>query len=79
MEGEVRIWKIGRQTQVMEASLKEHRGRVNDIKIKKNDEMAVSASSDGSCIIWDLKSFTRCICFFESTLFKQVVYHPDES
>lgn len=79
MEGEVRIWKIGRQTQTMEASLKEHRARVNDIKIKKNDEMAVSASSDGSCIIWDLKSFTRCICFFESTMFKQVVYHPDES
>lgn len=63
----------------MEASLKEHRARVNDIKIKKNDEMAVSASSDGSCIIWDLKTFTRCICFFESTMFKQVVYHPDES
>jgi WD40 repeat protein len=79
MEGEVRVWKIGRQTQVMEASMKEHRARVNDIKVRKNDEMAVSASSDGSCIIWDLKTFTRCICFFESTMFKQVVYHPDES
>jgi WD40 repeat protein len=54
----------------MEASMKEHRARVNDIKIKKNDEMAVTASSDGSCIIWDLKTFTRCICFFESTMFK---------
>lgn len=31
MEGEVRIWKIGSQTQIMEASLKEHRGRVSDI------------------------------------------------
>lgn len=40
---------------------------------------AVSASSDGSCIVWDIKSFTRIICLFESTLFKQVVYHPDES
>merc|ERR1719161_66417 len=28
-EGEVRLWRIGRQTQVMEASLKEHRGRVD--------------------------------------------------
>jgi len=37
MEGEVRIWRIGRQTQIMEASLKEHRGRVADIKINRSD------------------------------------------
>ena len=37
MEGEVRIWRIGRQTQIMEGSLKEHRGRVSDIKINKKD------------------------------------------
>ncbi|MCP3662469.1 MAG: hypothetical protein GY696_08250 [Gammaproteobacteria bacterium] len=79
MEGEVRIWRIGRQTQVMEASLKEHRGRVADIKINSQDTQAVSASFDGSCIIWDLKSHTRMMCFFESTMFKQVLYHPDES
>jgi WD40 repeat protein len=28
MNGEIRIWKINKQSQVMEASLKEHRGRV---------------------------------------------------
>jgi WD40 repeat protein len=37
MEGEVRIWRIGRQTQHMEASLKEHRSRVNDVHINKGD------------------------------------------
>jgi WD40 repeat protein len=37
MEGEVRIWKIGSQTQIMEASLKEHRGRVSDIRVGKNE------------------------------------------
>lgn len=79
MEGEVRIWRIGKQTQIMEASLKEHRGRVADIKINKNDTQAVSASYDGSCIIWDLRNHTRVMCFFESTMFKQVVYHPDEA
>ena len=31
--GEVRIWKIGTQTQIMTASLKEHRGRVSDVRI----------------------------------------------
>lgn len=63
----------------MEASLKEHRGRVADIKVNKNDTQAVSASYDGSCIIWDIKNHTRCMCLFESTMFKQVAYHTDES
>lgn len=78
-EGEVRVWVIGKQTQTMKASMKEHRGRVWSIQVKKNNDQAVSASSDGSCIIWDLKTFTRVICLFESTLFKQVLYHPEES
>ncbi|KAL4465728.1 hypothetical protein ABPG72_015129 [Tetrahymena utriculariae] len=78
-EGEVRVWVINKQTQVMKASMKEHRGRVWSIQVKKNNDQAVSASADGSCIIWDLKTFTRLMCLFESTLFKQVLYHPEES
>lgn len=79
MEGEVRIWRIGESTQTMDASLKEHRNRVWCIKLKADDSQAVSASADGSCIIWDLATKTRCLCLFESTLFKSIVYHPDES
>jgi WD40 repeat protein len=79
MEGEVRLWRIGTQTQVMECSLKEHRGRVSDIQVTRNDTQAVSASYDGSCIIWDLIQHVRIKCLFESTMFKQVVYLPDES
>lgn len=79
MEGEVRVWRIGRQTSTMDASLKEHRGRVWCIRIRADDSQAVSASSDGSCIIWDLATKTRSLCLFESTMFKNLVYHPDES
>ncbi|OMJ85317.1 hypothetical protein SteCoe_13415 [Stentor coeruleus] len=79
MEGEVRIWRIGKQTQTMEASMKEHRGRVWAIQLNKTNDLAVSASSDGSCIVWDLRTHTRLTCLFESTMFKQVLYHPDES
>lgn len=78
-EGEVRVWRIGKQTQTLEASMKEHRGRVWSIKMSNNDEQAVSASADGSCIIWDLNNFSRILAFFESTLFKQVLFHPDGS
>jgi WD40 repeat protein len=79
MEGEVRVWKVLRQTQVMEVSLKEHRGRVWCIKLKEDNSLAVSASSDGSCIVWDLTTKTRALCLFESTMFKNLLYHPDES
>lgn len=79
MEGEVRVWKIGSQMQQMEASLKEHRGQVWAIILRNDDSSAVSASSDGSCIVWDLSTKTRSMCLFESTMFKSIVYHPDES
>jgi WD40 repeat protein len=79
MEGEVRVWKVLRQTQVMEVSLKEHRGRVWCIRLKEDNSLAVSASSDGSCIVWDLTTKTRALCLFESTMFKNLCYHPDES
>lgn len=79
MSGELRIWKIGYQCQTMEASLKEHRGRVWSIVINNLDDRATSASADGSCIIWNIKNFTRIACMFETTMFKQLVLHPDMS
>jgi WD40 repeat protein len=78
-EGEIRIWRVGRQTQIMEGSLKEHRSQVSDVKINAADTQAVSSSFDGSTIIWDIVNCTRIMCLFESTMFKQVLYHPDES
>lgn len=77
-EGEIRVWKITKQTQVMEASLKEHRGRVWSIQINKDNTQAVSASGDGSTIIWDIKTYSRIICLFESTAFKQALFNPEE-
>lgn len=77
--GQVRVWEIGLYTQKMVASMKEHRGPVNSIKISSDDRKCVSASSDGSCIVWSLDSFIRDACFFASTQFKSVLYHPDQS
>ena len=47
------------------------------MNFKKNP--AISASADGSLIVWDLVAFTRVMCLFEKTMFKQVLYHPDEA
>ena len=78
-EGLVRVWRIGKQSQALEASMKDHRGAVNAIRIRRSDDECVSASSDGSCIIWDLRTYRRRMSLFANTFFKSVVYHPDES
>lgn len=79
MNGEIRIWKIGKQNQTLDVSLKEHRGRVWSICLNSLNDRAISASADGSCIIWDIKNYVRIACMFESTMFKQLTFYPDDS
>ena len=80
MKGEVRVWKVSRSHQELSVSLKEHRARVWSLAVRTEDDArAVTASADGSCIIWDLVKKCRLICIFESTVFKGAAYHPDFS
>jgi len=78
-EGRVRIWKITPTHQAMIISLKEHRGPINSIKVNGDSSQCISASADGSCIIWDLNKYVRLNALFESNVFESVLYHPDES
>jgi len=78
-DGRVRVWKINASSQQMESTLKEHRGTVNCIRVMKDNTQCVSASSDGSCIVWDLVNFLRLKAMFANTNFKSILYHPDES
>ena len=78
-DGRVRVWKVSQSKQTMEATLKEHRGPVNCIRVMKDNTQCVSASSDGSCIVWDLVNFLRLNAMFANTNFQAIVYHPDES
>ena len=54
-------------------------GLITDIKIRRNDTECVSASTDGTCIIWDLTRFVRNQILFANTVFRQVSYRPDEA
>ena len=54
-------------------------GVVTCIKIRANNLECVSASDDGTCIIWDLNRFVRNQIIFANTLFKAVCYQPDET
>ncbi|XP_059937269.1 cilia- and flagella-associated protein 52 isoform X3 [Mesoplodon densirostris] len=77
-EGEVRVWQIGHQTQKLEEALKEHKSTVSCIRVKKSNEECVTASTDGTCIIWDLVHLRRNQMILANTLFQCVCYHPEE-
>lgn len=78
-EGKVRVWNITSATQSMAVSLKEHRGSVNCIRMNRDGTQCVSASADGSCIVWDMERYVRITAFFEQNMFESILYHPDES
>lgn len=78
-EGRVRVWNVTSSHQAMVASLKEHRGPINCIKVNHDSTQCISASADGSCIIWDLVRYVRITALFEPNVFESVLYHPDES
>ena len=59
--------------------MKEHKGTVTSIHIRRNHLECVSSSSDGSCIVWDLTRFVRNQVLFAPSFFKAVKYYPDES
>jgi len=90
-EGFVRVWRIGYDSQCMVASMKEHHNVSNTITVLRGTpslQEFVSASSDGSCIVWTIdeherlsgesrpKRHTSC---FSNTFFLGAELHPDGS
>ena len=75
--GHVRVWSIERSVQRMLSSMKEHQQRVNALVVDAGDEQCISASNDGSAIIWSLVRYTRVACLFSPTQFKSLSYHPE--
>ena len=78
-DGNVRVWKVSASHQTMIHSMKEHRREVHSVMCNQDGTRAVSSSSDGSCIIWDIKQGIRINALFEPTIFSHALIHPDES
>ena len=61
-EGQVRVWEVSVKGQYMKEALKEHKGAVTCIKIRKNDEEVCACV----CIIWlhavDLSPISSTVC-----------------
>ncbi|KAJ4443744.1 hypothetical protein ANN_05522 [Periplaneta americana] len=72
----VRVWEIRPTYQKLQGILQEHKGPVSCIRIASSNTEAVSASSDGTCVIWDIVRMTRKHSLFANTQFMGVCYHP---
>jgi len=79
VDGDLRVWRLGENSQSMEATMKDHRGRIWCIKLLSCEARAVSASADGTCIVWDIIQKRRLLCFLDSTQFRSISILPDDS
>ncbi|GAB4822346.1 hypothetical protein N2152v2_009392 [Parachlorella kessleri] len=55
------------------------RGPVNCIAMKEDGSQCSSASSDGSAIVWDLRTCKRVKQLLDNTFFKAFCFHPEGS
>lgn len=78
-DGRVRVWRVGESHQALAFSAKEHRGAVNALTVTRDNRQCISASADGSCIVWDLDAETRLFAILEPTAYEAALYHPDGS
>jgi len=77
-DGQVRLWRLGESCELIR-TLKEHAGAITSINVNGTDQECVTSSVDGSCIVWNLETFTRKQIIMANTLFQQVRYRPDEA
>lgn len=77
IEGQVRVWRIEPMNQRLIGVLKEHYAPITSVVINTFDTEIVSASSDGSCIIWDLVRLQRRHVLFAHTQFNCATFLPN--
>lgn len=76
-EGQVRVWHVDSLNGTLQAVLKEHKGPVSSIDVHQLGHEAITASADGTCVVWDIVRFTRLSIMFSSTIFTSAKYHPN--
>lgn len=94
VDGRVRRWTDGANDYDLSTSIpqmignvKEHSKKVTSVKLVRDDSEVITSSADGSIIIWSVppsngqstENLKRIRSCQSSTLFTDVMYHPDES
>lgn len=72
-EGMIRVWQINSNSRELLATMKEHKNAVVAIRINKSDTECVTASLDGTCIIWNLKYVLQLLLIETETLLFQTI------
>jgi len=78
-DGRIRGWRITSSHQPMIFSIKEHRAAITALRVSNDATKVISASADGSCLCFCLETQVRKLALFESNVFTQISWHPDES
>ncbi|XP_061393419.1 cilia- and flagella-associated protein 52 [Musca vetustissima] len=76
IEGQVRVWKIEPFRQSLVGVLKDHSGPITSLDFNNTDTEVISASCDGSCVIWDVNRMTRKNVITANTQFMTAKYFP---
>lgn len=75
-EGHVRIWSVDRDSGVSRllTSFNEHRKSVLCLCVTSDGGEFVSASTDGSCVVWNMRSHRRKVALFANCSFMGACY-----
>jgi len=77
MTGDICVWQIGAKGLSLVKTLKEHHQRVTQIRFSKDGTDFVSASLDGSVILWDSARVTSRQRFMAQTFFNGADLHNE--
>ncbi|MES1904865.1 MAG: Cilia- and flagella-associated protein 52 [Paramarteilia canceri] len=80
-DGLVRLWEVfseGKTKTVprLKHSLHAHRDTISSIEMSHNNECCLTASHDGTCIIWSLKTLSAQKVMFTNAIFKAALFEP---
>ncbi|XP_020710448.2 cilia- and flagella-associated protein 52 [Athalia rosae] len=76
-DGQVRFWDIKPEVQKLACVLKEHKGPVTALHISHSNEEVISASSDGTCIIWHIAKQVRRTVLMGNTMYMAACFSPN--
>lgn len=77
MTGDICVWNIDSRVHSLVATLKEHHQRISQIKFNADGSEFVTASQDGSVILWETSKLVSKQRFLAQTFFNGVNIHHD--
>ncbi|KAF3421546.1 hypothetical protein E2986_01513 [Frieseomelitta varia] len=72
----VRIWNAKSELRHLLQVLKEHRGPITSLHVSPDNKSLISSSTDGTCILWNLRNFTRKFMLSGNTMYMATCFTP---